>query len=57
MTGSAGTIGTPDQGWHDRFIGALRDTGAVRYACEASGVPRSTAYRHRDADRGVETGK
>src|SRR5450631_3101560 len=50
MAASPGTHGTPDTGWHARFVEALRDTGAVRYACEAAGVPRSTAYRHRAAD-------
>jgi hypothetical protein len=50
MVASRGTDGTPNAGWHARFIEALRDTGAVRYAAEAAGVPRSTAYRHRAAD-------
>ena len=32
----------------DRFIMRLRDSGNVRLACQAAGVPRSTAYRWRD---------
>ena len=38
---------TPDDRWRGRFLKHLRDTGAVRYACEAAGVSRDTAYRHR----------
>jgi hypothetical protein len=33
-------------------LAALRETGAVRYACQAAAVGRSTAYRHRQADEG-----
>jgi hypothetical protein len=50
MAASRGTDGTPNADWHARFIEVLRDVGAVRYAAEAAGVPRSTAYRHRAAD-------
>jgi hypothetical protein len=42
-----GTLGTPDRRWQARFLGALRDTGTVRYACQAAGVGRSTVYRER----------
>jgi hypothetical protein len=40
---------TLDTTWWTRFLDALRDTGAVRYAAQAAGVSRATAYRHRQA--------
>jgi hypothetical protein len=50
MEPSVGTPGTPAHRWQVRFLDALRDTGAVRYACEAAGVGRSTVYRERQRD-------
>ena len=34
--------------WRRRFLDALRECGTVRYACDAAGVARSTAYRARE---------
>lgn len=45
-----GTPGTPGRPWQARFLAELRDTGAVRYACQAAGVGRSTVYRERQRD-------
>jgi hypothetical protein len=45
-----GTRGTPGADWRPAFLLALREAGAVRYACEAAGVGRTTAYRHRERD-------
>lgn len=36
--------------WHAAFLSALRETGVVRSACEASGVSRTAAYTHRNRD-------
>ena len=36
--------------WAAEFLGALRDTGNVRLACQAAGISRPTAYDRRDRD-------
>lgn len=36
--------------WHPRFLEAFRRVGVVGAACEAAGVNRATAYRHRETD-------
>ena len=36
--------------WAAEFLGALRDTGNVRLACQAAGISRPTAYDRRDKD-------
>lgn len=41
---------TPAEGWQDRFLAHLRDTGNVRRSCEKAGVARSWAYELRDKD-------
>lgn len=35
--------------WRPAFLAALRGSGNVRAACQAAGVSREVAYRHRDA--------
>lgn len=36
--------------WRPRFLAELSETANVRAACDAAGVPRRTAYNHRDFD-------
>lgn len=46
--------GTPEKGlerlWKPAFLAALRETGVIRYACEAADIGRTTAYRFRGQD-------
>src|SRR5207249_1300280 len=53
MRGRRGTVGTPKKrDWKPAFVAALRDCGVVRYACTATGVPHTSAYRARVQDEG-----
>lgn len=45
-----GTGRAADQAAKDRFLKALRETGIVRAACEATDTPRGTVYGWRNRD-------
>lgn len=46
----AGTRGTPEKRAREAFLRALDETGMVTAACDATGIPRRTAYNWRDSD-------
>ena len=47
MSGTYGTL-TSNKDTMDRFLDKLRNSGNVRMACKAAGVPRRTVYNWRD---------
>lgn len=50
MAGESQTAQTPRRGWHEKFLAALAEKGAVAPAAKAAGVGRATVYEHRKTD-------
>lgn len=40
----------PDDSWKAKFLESFRLLGVVQPACQAAGISRATAYRHRESD-------